>query len=129
MSPADRRYTREHEWARLDGDVVTIGITDFAQHQLGDVVFVELPKVGAKLTAMRPFGVVESVKAASDLFSPVSGEVAAVNSELDSAPEAVNHDPFGTGWIIQARATNPAELEALLSNEQYDQFIEGEQSH
>lgn len=129
MSPADRRYTREHEWARLDGDVVTIGITDFAQHQLGDVVFVELPKVGAKLTAMRPFGVVESVKAASDLFSPISGEVAAVNDELESAPEAVNSDPYGAGWILRARASNPAEMEALLTNEQYDQFIEGEQSH
>ena len=129
MSPADRRYTREHEWARLDGDVVTIGITDFAQHQLGDVVFVELPKVGARLTAMRPFGVVESVKAASDLFSPISGEVTAINSELESAPEAVNHDPFGTGWIIQARATDLKELESLLSSEQYDQFVEGEQSH
>jgi glycine cleavage system H protein len=129
MSPADRRYTREHEWARLDGDVVTIGITEFAQKQLGDVVFVELPRVGARLTAMRPFGVVESVKAASDLFSPISGEVTAVNGELDSAPEAVNHDPFGTGWIIQASASNPAELDGLLSSEQYDQFIEGEQTH
>jgi glycine cleavage system H protein len=129
MSPADRRYTREHEWARLDGDVATIGITEFAQHQLGDVVFVELPKVGATLTAMRPFGVVESVKAASDLFSPISGEVTAVNSELESAPEAVNSDPFGTGWIIQAKVSNPAEMEALLTSEQYDQFIEGEQGH
>jgi glycine cleavage system H protein len=129
MSPADRRYTREHEWARLDGDVVTIGITEFAQKQLGDVVFVELPRVGARLTAMRPFGVVESVKAASDLFSPISGEVTAVNGELDSAPEAVNHDPFGTGWIIQASASNPAELDGLLSSEQYDHFIEGEQTH
>jgi glycine cleavage system H protein len=129
MSPADRRYTREHEWARLDGDVVTIGITEFAQKQLGDVVFVELPRVGARLTAMRPFGVVESVKAASDLFSPISGEVTAVNGELESAPEAVNHDPFGTGWIIQASASNPAELDGLLSSEQYDQFIEGEQTH
>lgn len=129
MSPADRRYTREHEWARLDGDVATIGITDFAQHQLGDVVFVELPKVGATVTAMRPFGVVESVKAASDLFSPVSGEVTAVNSELESAPEAVNSDPYGTGWIIRARVSNPAEMDALLTGEQYDQFIEGEQSH
>lgn len=129
MSPADRRYTREHEWARLDGDVVTIGITEFAQHQLGDVVFIELPKIGAKLTALRPFGVVESVKAASDLFSPINGEVTAVNSELESAPEAVNHDPFGAGWIIQARASDPAELAALLSSEQYDQFIEGEQTH
>lgn len=129
MSPADRRYTREHEWARLDGDIVTVGITDFAQHQLGDVVFVELPKTGATLTAMRPFGVVESVKAASDLFSPISGEVVAVNSALESAPETVNQDPFGEGWIIRARASDPLELAALLSAEAYDQFIEGEQTH
>ena len=129
MSPADRRYTREHEWARLDGDVVTIGITEFAQRQLGDVVFVELPKVGAGLTAMRPFGVIESVKAASDLFSPITGEVTAINSDLESAPEAVNHDPFGAGWSIKARASDPQELDSLLSNEQYDTFIEGEQSH
>jgi glycine cleavage system H protein len=129
MSPADRRYTREHEWARLEGDVVTIGITDFAQQQLGDVVFVELPKVGARLTATRPFGVVESVKAASDLFSPISGEVTAINSDLESAPEAVNQDPFGAGWIIQASASDLQELEALLSSEQYDRFVEGEQSH
>ena len=129
MSPADRRYTREHEWARLDGDVVTIGITEFAQHQLGDVVFVELPRIGAKLTALRPFGVVESVKAASDLFSPISGEVTAINSALESAPEAVNHDPFGEGWIIRASASDPGELDTLLSSEQYDQFIEGEQTH
>jgi len=129
MSPADRRYTREHEWARVDGDVVTIGITEFAQQQLGDVVFVELPKVGSSLTATRPFGVVESVKAASDLFSPISGEVTAINNDLESAPEAVNHDPFGSGWIVQARATDLQELDALLSSEQYDQFIEGEQSH
>ncbi|HEV7214196.1 MAG TPA: glycine cleavage system protein GcvH [Chloroflexota bacterium] len=129
MSPSDRRYTREHEWARLEGDVVTIGITDFAQQQLGDVVFVELPKVGAHLTATRPFGVVESVKAASDLFSPISGEVTAINSDLESAPEAINHDPFGAGWIIQASASNLQELESLLSSEHYDQFIEGEQSH
>lgn len=129
MSPADRRYTREHEWARLDGDVVTIGITDFAQQQLGDVVFVESPRVGAALAPMKPFGVVESVKAASDLFSPVGGEVAEVNAELESAPEVINADPYGQGWIIRARPSNPAEIETLLTAAQYDQFIEGEQTH
>lgn len=129
MSPDDRRYTREHEWARLDGDVVTIGITDFAQQQLGDVVFVEAPKLGAALAPMKPFGVVESVKAASDLFSPIGGEVTEVNAELESAPEAINADPYGRGWIIRARPSNPAEIETLLTAAQYDQFIEGEQTH
>lgn len=129
MSPDDRRYTREHEWARLDGDVVTIGITDFAQQQLGDVVFVEAPKLGATLAPMKPFGVVESVKAASDLFSPIGGEVTDVNAELESAPEAINADPYGRGWIIRARPSNPAEIETLLTAAQYDQFIEGEQTH
>ena len=129
MSPADRRYTREHEWARIEGEVVTIGITDFAQRQLGDVVFVELPKIGARLAALKPFGVVESVKAASDLFSPITGEVTAINAALESTPELVNQSPFDEGWIIQARAADKVEIDQLLSAEAYDRFIEGEQQH
>lgn len=129
MSPSDRRYTREHEWARLDSDLITIGITDFAQHQLGDVVYVELPKVGAALTAGRPFGVVESVKAASDIFSPIGGQVVEVNGALDANPDIVNKDPFGEGWMVKARPSGPDQLDTLMSAEDYDRFTEGEQSH
>lgn len=129
MAPQDRRYTKEHEWARPDGDLVTIGITDFAQHQLGDVVYVELPKIGATLTAMRPFGVVESVKAASDLFAPISGEVVEINEALDATPELVNQDPYDRGWIIKARASDADALQALLTAEQYDAVTQGEQQH
>src|SRR6266700_3556058 len=98
--PADLRYTKEHEWAKLEGDKARVGITAFAQEQLGDVVFVELPKVGAKVSAMKPFGVVESVKAVSDLFAPLTGEVVEINAELPKKPEAVNADPYGKGWMI-----------------------------
>lgn len=129
MSPTDRRYTREHEWARLDSDLITIGITEFAQHQLGDVVYVELPRAGAALTAGRPFGVVESVKAASDIFSPISGQVVEVNSELDGTPETVNKDPFGDGWMVKARPSGPDQLDTLMSAEEYDHYTEGEQTH
>lgn len=129
MSPTDRRYTREHEWARLDGDVVTIGITQFAQEQLGDVVYVELPKVGEALTAMRPFGVVESVKAASDLFSPVDGEVTEVNIALENAPELVNQAPYDQGWMVKAKPSGADPLANLLTSEEYDTFVEGESSH
>ena len=126
MTPTDRRYTREHEWAQVQGDTATIGITEYAQHQLGDVVYVELPKVGAKLSAMRPFGNVDSHKASSELFSPVSGEVTAVNTDLDATPEFVNHDPYRKGWIIKARLSNAAEVDSLMSAEEYDRFLEGQ---
>src|SRR3989475_1931421 len=98
--PADLRYTKEHEWAKLEGDKARVGITAFAQEQLGDVVFVELPKVGAKVSAMKTFGVVESVKAVSDLFAPLTGEVVEINAELPKKPEVVNADPYGKGWMI-----------------------------
>jgi glycine cleavage system H protein len=98
---ADRRYTKTHEWIKVDGKTVTVGITDFAQSQLGDVVFLELPSVGRKLVSRESFGVVESVKAASDLYSPVAGRVTAVNDKLTSAPELVNSDPYGDGWILK----------------------------
>lgn len=123
--PADLKYTRDHEWAKRDGTRVRVGITDYAQAQLGDVVFVELPKVGAKVTAKQSFGVVESVKAVSDLFAPMSGEVVEVNTTLPNAPETVNQDPYGRGWMIVLTPSDPAEWDALLSAAQYEQFIAG----
>jgi glycine cleavage system H protein len=121
--PADLRYTREHEWARQDGDRVRIGITHFAQDQLGDVVFVELPKVGGRVRAHQTFGVVESVKAVSDLFAPVSGEVVEANAELAQKPETVNQDPYGRGWMIVVAPTDAREWEQLLTAAQYEQFV------
>jgi glycine cleavage system H protein len=121
--PADLRYSREHEWAKREGDRVRIGITDFAQAQLGDVVFVELPKVGARVTAMRALGVVESVKAVSDLFAPVSGEVLEVNAELVKKPETVNQDPYGRGWMVVVTLDDPTQLDALMSAPDYERFI------
>ena len=121
--PADLRYTKEHEWAKLEGDRVRIGITAFAQEQLGDVVFVELPKVGAKITAMKTFGVVESVKAVSDLFAPLSGEVVEINAELPKKPEVVNADPYGKGWMIVIKLTNPKEWDGLMPAGDYEKLI------
>ena len=123
--PAELRYTKEHEWARREGDRVRIGITDFAQAQLGDVVFVELPKVGARLTSMKTFGVVESVKAVSDLYAPVSGEVAEVNAELGKKPELVNKDPYGQAWMLVVTLADPKELDALMSAADYERHIAG----
>ncbi|MCY3694522.1 MAG: glycine cleavage system protein GcvH [Chloroflexi bacterium] len=121
MNPQDRRYSREHEWARPETDSeFTVGISDYAQSELGDIVFVELPAVGTSFKQMESFGVVESVKAVSDLYAPLSGEVVAVNSELEMAPELVNDDPFGGGWMIRMRIDDPAELESLLDAAAYD---------
>jgi glycine cleavage system H protein len=123
--PAELKYTKEHEWAKIDGDRARIGITAFAQEQLGDVVFVELPKVGAKVASMKTFGVVESVKAVSDLFAPLTGEVVEVNAELPKKPEVVNSDPYGAGWMIVIKMSSPAEAGTLLSAAQYEQLIAG----
>lgn len=120
MVPADLRYTKEHEWVRIDGDDATVGITQFAADQLGDVVYVELPEVGRTLAAMGTFGVVESVKAVSDLYAPIGGEVVATNAELADRPEAVNGDPYGAGWMLRIRIADPAELDALLDAGAYD---------
>ena len=122
--PADLRYTREHEWARVEGNRARVGITDYAQTELGDVVFVELPKVGTKVTQMQAFGVVESVKAVSDLFAPLSGEVVEVNAELAQKPELVNQEPYGKGCMIVIALANPKELEALMTAAQYEEFVE-----
>jgi len=121
--PKDLKYTREHEWAKQEGGRVRVGITAYAQDQLGDVVFVELPKVGAKVTASKAFGVVESVKAVSDLFAPVSGEVVEVNAELGQKPETVNADPYGKGWMIAVKPSTKAEWDQLLTAEQYEEFL------
>ncbi|PYN01382.1 MAG: glycine cleavage system protein GcvH [Candidatus Rokuibacteriota bacterium] len=121
--PKDLKYTREHEWAKQEGDSVRVGITAYAQEQLGDVVFVELPKVGAKVTATKNFGVVESVKAVSDLFAPISGEVVEINGELSQKPETVNQDPYGRGWMIVVKPSNKGEWDQLLTAQQYEDFL------
>lgn len=121
--PAGLRYTKEHEWIKVEGNVGTIGITDYAQHHLGDVVFVELPTVGRVLKAHEQFGVVESVKTVSDLYCPVSGKVVAVNGELESAPETVNASAYDNGWIIKVELANPAEVDALLDAAAYEAHI------
>ena len=123
MIPADLRYTKEHEWVRVAGDVATIGITQHAADQLGDVVFVELPAVGRLLEQFATFGVVESVKAVSDLFAPVGGEVVEVNAALTGAPEAVNSDPYGAGWMLRIRLADPAQVAALLDPAAYEALV------
>ena len=121
--PPDLKYTKEHEWAKLEGDRARVGITAYAQDQLGDVVFVELPKVGATVTQHKGFGVVESVKAVSDLFAPLSGKVVEVNGDLSNAPEVVNQDPYGRGWMIVIALSGAGEAATLLSADQYEAFI------
>lgn len=125
--PENYRYTKEHEWIAADGGVATIGITDYAQHQLGDVVYVELPAVGAKLTAGEAFGTVESVKAVSEVFSPITGVVREVNTALAAAPELVNQDPHQRAWLIKASLDSPL-ADDLLTAQQYQQFIAAEGS-
>ena len=122
--PEELRYTKEHEWARVEGDRARVGITAFAQEQLGDVVFVELPKVGATIASMKTFGVVESVKAVSDLFAPLTGEVVEVNAELAKKPELVNSDPYGQGWMLVIKLAKPAEVGELMTAEAYRRFVE-----
>lgn len=124
--PADRQYTREHEWVKVDGDVATVGITDFAQRELGDVTYVELPKVGQALNQGEAFGVVESVKAVSDVYAPVSGEVIAVNEDLERRPEAVNASPYDEAWIVKVRLSDAGQLDALLGADEYARHVESE---
>ena len=120
--PANYRYTNQHEWVDVKGDVATIGITDYAQHELGDVVFVELPKHGAKVTAGKSFGTVESVKAVSDIYAPLTGDVVEVNADLQNTPEKINSDPHGA-WLIKVRLANPAEVKSLMDAAAYEAFI------
>ena len=122
--PNDLRYTSEHEWVRQEGGVLTVGITGYATEQLGDVVFVELPDVGRKIEAMKPFGVVEAVKTVSDLFAPVGGEVVEVNLTLGDNPALVNQAPYGDGWMIRLKPTNPEEMKALMSSDDYERYLE-----
>jgi glycine cleavage system H protein len=122
-APTDLRYTRDHEWVRVDGDEATVGITQYAADQLGDIVFVELPDTGRELEGAKPFGVVESVKAVSDLFAPVSGEVVATNDALAGGPELVNSDPYGEGWMVRMRVADPTELDDLLDADAYDDLV------
>ena len=128
-SPEDNRYAKSHEYVHLEGDVATVGITDYAQKELGDVVFVELPQVGSQLDASDELGSIESVKAVSELFSPVSGEVIEVNEALADNPALVNTDPWGDGWMIRIRVSDPTEIDELMTAEEYDEYIEKESAH
>ncbi len=123
MYPEDCQYTKEHEWVRLEDDTAVVGITDYAQDHLGDVVFIELPDVGADVTQFESFGVIDSVKASSDLYAPLSGEVTAVNNALTEQPELVNQEPYGEGWMIKLRPADLAEVEQLLDANGYEQFL------
>lgn len=129
MTPEDSKYAKSHEYVHVEGDVGTIGITDYAQKELGDVVFVELPQVGSQLEAADELGSIESVKAVSELFSPVSGEVVEVNEALTEKPELVNTDPYGDGWMIKVRLSDPTEVDELMSAEEYEEYIETESGH
>ncbi|HEV8574249.1 MAG TPA: glycine cleavage system protein GcvH [Dehalococcoidia bacterium] len=122
-SPPDLKYTKEHEWVQVESDFGTVGITDYAQDQLGDIVFVELPSPGKAVKQMEKFGEIESVKAVSELYSPVTGEVVEANATLADRPELVNDDPYGGGWMLRVRLGDPAEIEKLLSAQEYDDFI------
>ena len=121
--PDDLHYTKDHEWVRLEGDTVTVGITDFAQGELGDIIFVEFPSVGDAFNQGDPFGTVEAVKTVADLFIPVSGEIIAVNTDLEEAPEKVNNDPYGEGWMVKVRLSNPGEGDELLNAAAYKDLI------
>ena len=125
MYPDDFYYTKDHEWIQVKEDKATVGITDFAQKQLGDVVYVEMPEVGTQLEFHQSMGVIESVKAVSDIYSPVSGEVIEVNADLNDSPELVNQDPHGKGWFIRLKIGDEAEFEKLMSVDDYEKFLEG----
>ena len=124
MIPEDLLYSKEHEWVKLEEDIATVGITDYAPGELGDIVFVELPQVGTKVECLKPFGTIEAVKAISDLFSPLTGEVAEVNGDVEGDSSIINSDPYGDGWIIKIRFSDSEELKSLLSAADYGAFIE-----
>lgn len=123
-TPADLLFSKEHEWVKLDGDSATIGVTDYAQNALGDIVYVELPRVGSAIKQFSNVGVIESVKAVSDLFTPISGEVVEVNAALENDPAAVNRDPYGAGWLLKIKPADPNEAKALLSAAEYAKLAE-----
>jgi glycine cleavage system H protein len=124
--PDDLHYSKDHEWVRVDGDVAVVGITDYAQDSLGDVVYVELPKAGDDFAANESFGSVESVKAVSEVFSPVSGEIVGTNEALADTPEKVNQDPYGEGWMIRVKMSNPGEVDSMLTAAEYEDFTKAE---
>ena len=124
--PEDLHYSKDHEWVRVDGDVAVIGITDYAQNSLGDVVYVELPKAGDEFAASEPFGSVESVKAVSEVFTPIAGVIAQINESLADEPETVNSDPYGSGWMIRLKMSNPGEVDSLLTAAEYEDFTKAE---
>ena len=128
-TPEDNRYAKSHEYVHLEGGVATIGITDYAQKELGDVVFVELPQVGSELEAADELGSIESVKAVSELFSPVSGEVIEINEALAENPALVNTDPYGDGWMVRVRLSDATEVDELMTAEEYDEYLEKESAH
>lgn len=121
--PSELKYTKDHEWAKVEGTQVTVGVSDHAQSSLGDVVFVDLPKVGRELKAGEVFGVVESIKAVSDLYSPVAGKVTAVNSDLANEPSKVNHDPYGSAWLVKIELADPSSVSSLMSAQDYQAFV------
>lgn len=121
--PENLRYSKDHEWVSVEGDVATIGITDYAQSSLGDVVYVDFPRVGDKFASHEAFGSVESVKAVSEIFTPIAGEVTEVNNGLNDTPESVNGDPYAAGWMVKLKMDNPGEADALLSGEEYEEFL------
>jgi len=123
MYPADYRYTKDHEWIKVEGPVGTIGITDYAQSELGDVVFAELPKLGVTMKAGESFGTIESVKAVSEIFTPVSGEITEINSKLVDTPEIINKDPHGSAWLVKIRLSDPKEVSALMDAAAYESYI------
>jgi glycine cleavage system H protein len=124
--PEDLHYSKDHEWVRVDGDQAIIGITDYAQNSLGDVVYVELPKAGEEFAANEPFGSVESVKAVSEVFTPIAGAVVTINESLADEPESVNSDPYGQGWMIRLKMANPGEVDSLLTAAEYEDFTKAE---
>jgi glycine cleavage system H protein len=126
VNPADLRYDKEHEWVRVEGDTATIGISEFAQDQLGEVVYVDLPSAGDELAAGETFGEIESVKSVSELFAPVSGVVVEVNDDLGASPEAINSDPYGAGWMVKITLTDAGQLESLMSADEYESFVANE---
>ena len=122
--PENLRYTKDHEWVGVDGEVASIGITDYAQHSLGDVVYIDMPRVGDKFGTHEAFGSVESVKAVSEVFTPIGGEITEVNDGLNDSPESVNNDPYGAGWMIKVKMDNPGEADKLLSSAEYEEYLE-----
>ncbi len=126
MYPKDFYYTKDHEWIQVKGDTGTVGVTDFAQSHLGDIVYVELPKIGTKVKFHQTLGVIESVKAVADIYSPISGEIIEVNEELSNTPELINQDPHGKGWIAKIKIADETELQNLMTASEYEKFIEGQ---